>query len=109
LNEHGVNDVRQREIHTAEPIVPELSAFEFETAIEKLKRHILPGIHQIPTELFKAGVGQFAFKSVNLLILCRIRRFCLRSWKEAVILTIYERGDKADCNFCTGLSLFNYV
>jgi len=30
LNVHGVNDVKQTEIHTAEPIVPEPSAFEFE-------------------------------------------------------------------------------
>ena len=30
LNVHGVNDVRQAKIHTAEPLVPEPSAFEFE-------------------------------------------------------------------------------
>jgi hypothetical protein len=35
----GVNDVRQAEIHTAEPLVPVSSAFEFELAIQKLKRH----------------------------------------------------------------------
>ena len=28
LNAHGVNDVRQTEIHIAEPLVPKLSAFE---------------------------------------------------------------------------------
>jgi len=28
LNMHGVNDVRQTEVHTAEPLVPEPSAFE---------------------------------------------------------------------------------
>jgi len=33
LKVHGVNDVRQKEIHTAEPLVPEPSAFEFEFAI----------------------------------------------------------------------------
>jgi len=33
--QHGVNDVRQAEIHTAEPLVPEPSAFEVELAIEK--------------------------------------------------------------------------
>jgi len=27
---HGLNDVSQTEIHTAEPIVPEPRAFEFE-------------------------------------------------------------------------------
>jgi hypothetical protein len=37
LNVHGVNDVRQTEVHTAEPIVPESSAFEFEMAFEELK------------------------------------------------------------------------
>ena len=37
---HGVSDFRQTEIHTAEPLVPELSAFEVELATEKLKSHI---------------------------------------------------------------------
>jgi len=36
LNVHGVNEVRQ----TAEPWVPEPSAFEIEMTIEKLKGHI---------------------------------------------------------------------
>jgi len=55
LNVHGAKDVRQEEIHTAEPLVPEPSAFEFELAIEKLKSHKSPGIDQIPAELIKAG------------------------------------------------------
>jgi len=38
FNVHGVTDVRQTEIHTAEPLVPEPFAREFEKAIEKLKR-----------------------------------------------------------------------
>ena len=37
LNVHGFSDVRQAEIHTVEPLVPETSAFEVELAIEKLK------------------------------------------------------------------------
>jgi hypothetical protein len=40
--------------------VPEPSAFEVELAIEKLKSHKSPDIDQIPAELIKAGVGQFA-------------------------------------------------
>jgi hypothetical protein len=35
--------------------VPEPSAEEVELAIEKLKSHKLPGIHQIPAELMMAG------------------------------------------------------
>jgi len=48
LNVHGVNEVRQTEIHTAEQLVPELSNFEFEMAIEKLIRHKSQGTDQIP-------------------------------------------------------------
>jgi predicted transcriptional regulator len=34
FNVHWVNNVRQTEIHTTEPLVPEPSVFEFEMAIE---------------------------------------------------------------------------
>jgi hypothetical protein len=34
FNIYGANDVRQTEIHTAEPLVTEPSAFDFELAIE---------------------------------------------------------------------------
>ena len=40
----GVNDVRQTEIHTAKPLVPEPSAFDVELAIKKLKSRKSPGI-----------------------------------------------------------------
>jgi len=55
LNVLGVNEVRQTEIHTAEPLVLEPSASEFKVAIEKIKRHKSPGIDQTPAELIKAG------------------------------------------------------
>ena len=55
LNVQGVNDVRQTEIHTAEPLLPEPSAFEVELAIEKLKSPKSPGIDPIPAEFFQAG------------------------------------------------------
>jgi hypothetical protein len=48
--------------------VPEPSALEFELAIEKLRSHRSPGIDQIPAELIKAGVEQFAMKSISILI-----------------------------------------
>jgi hypothetical protein len=38
LNVHGANEVRQTEIHTAEPLAPEPSNFEVEMAVEKLKK-----------------------------------------------------------------------
>ena len=47
LNIHGVNEVKQTKLHTAEPKVPEPGAFEVELAVEKLKSHKSPGIDQI--------------------------------------------------------------
>jgi hypothetical protein len=56
LNVHGVHDVRQMDIHTAEPLVPESSLFEVEIAIGKLKSYKSPGTDHIAAELIKAGV-----------------------------------------------------
>jgi hypothetical protein len=39
LNVNDVNDVRQTELQTAEPFVPEPNSFVFEIAVEKLKRY----------------------------------------------------------------------
>jgi hypothetical protein len=52
---HGINDVRQKEMHIPDPLVPKSSAFEVETAIEKLKRYKSPGTDQIPAELIQAA------------------------------------------------------
>ena len=72
LNAHGVNDIRQTEIHTTEPLVPELSDCEVELATEKLKRLKSSGIDQILA--IKGGIEELALKSINLLIL--ILTFC---------------------------------
>jgi len=48
FNVHRVNNVRQTEIHTSEPLVPEPSAFDVEMATEKLKKHKSQGTDKIP-------------------------------------------------------------
>ena len=50
LHAHGVNDVKQTEIHTAERLVYETSASDFELAVENLKSRKSPVIDQIPAE-----------------------------------------------------------
>ena len=70
---HGVNDVRQAEIHTSEPLVPDPSASEVELAIEKLKSHKSPGIDQIPAELIKAG---------GKAIRCAIHKLIISIWNK---------------------------
>jgi hypothetical protein len=54
LNVYNVSDVRQREAHTAEPLVPGPS-LEVEIAIAKLEKCKSPSSDQIPAELIQAG------------------------------------------------------
>ena len=56
LHIHEVNYVRQIEIHTAEPLVPEPNDVEDEIDIAKLKSHKSPRTDQILAEIIKAGV-----------------------------------------------------
>jgi hypothetical protein len=59
--------IRQTEIQTAEPFVPEPSIFEIEFAIGKLKSYESPGADQIAAELIQAGWGHYILRSTNLL------------------------------------------
>ena len=77
--QHGVNYVRQAEIHTAKLLVPEPSAIEVALAIEKLKSHKSPGIDQILAKLFKAGCSTICDEIHKLIISIWVRRNCLKS------------------------------
>jgi hypothetical protein len=51
---HNVSDVRQIEVHMAEPLVPGPSHLEVEIAIAKLKKYKSPGSDHILAELIQA-------------------------------------------------------
>jgi hypothetical protein len=55
LNMHSVSDVRQIEIHTAEPLISGPSCLEVEIAIAKLKKYKSPDRDQILAELNQTG------------------------------------------------------
>jgi hypothetical protein len=67
LNVHRVSDVRQREIHAAELLVPEPSTFVVEIATAKLKGYKTPDIDQISAELIQAGGKQLCSKIHKLI------------------------------------------
>jgi hypothetical protein len=69
LNIHGVHNVRQKNIHIAEPLVPELSLVKVEIAIGKLKNYKYPGTDQFPTKLIKAGGEMYVLRYTDLFIL----------------------------------------
>jgi hypothetical protein len=67
LKVHGAGGVRQTEMHTAEPLVPQPNTSEVEAAIGKLKRHKSPVVDQIPAELIQAG-GETLRSEIHKLI-----------------------------------------
>jgi hypothetical protein len=97
LNVHGAKDVRQAEIHTAEQLVPEPSAFEIELGIEKVKNHKPPGTDQIPAELCRAGGKTILYKIHKLINSILNKENLLEERKESIIVPIYKKGDKTYC------------
>jgi hypothetical protein len=81
LNLHGAGGVRQIEIHTAEPFVPEPSASEAEVAIGKLKRYESPGVDQIPAEPIKVGDETLRSEIHKLIKLISNKEKLSHQWK----------------------------
>jgi hypothetical protein len=63
----NVSDVRQIEVHAAEPLVPGTSCLEVEIAIAKLKKYKSSGSDDIPAELIEAG-GEILLSAIHKLI-----------------------------------------
>jgi len=82
LNVHAINDVRKLEIYTAEPLVPEPIAFEFEMTNEKLKRHKSPGTDRIPAELIEAGGRTIRSQIHKLINTIWNKQILPEEWKE---------------------------
>ena len=101
---HGFSDVRQTEIHTAEPQVSEPSAVEFDLAIGKLKSHKSPGIYRNPAALFKSGGSIIRCEIHKRIIVIWKKEELPEEWKESIMVTIYKMGDKIYCSNYRGLS-----
>jgi len=96
FNVLGVKDVRQAEIHTAEPLVPEPSAAEVALAIDKLKSQKSPGIDQIPAELIETGGGTICLETHKLTTPIWKKEKLPEEWKESFIIPIHKKGNKTD-------------
>jgi len=104
LSIHKVNDVRQTEVHTAEPLVPEPRAFEVELAIEKPNSNKSPGTDQIPANLIKAE-GRTVHYEIHKLISIWNKEELPEEWKELIIVPICKKDNTTDGSNYRGISL----
>jgi hypothetical protein len=89
---HNVSDVRQTEVHTAEPLVPGPSCLQVEIAIAKLKKYKSPGGDEIPAELIEGG-GETLLSPIHKLINSVWNKEELPDqWKESIIVPIHKKG-----------------
>ena len=65
------------------------SAFEVEMAIEKLKRHIPPGIDLIPEEIIKAGVSSTRSEIHKVINSVWNEGELPKEWKQSIIVRTY--------------------
>ena len=86
----GVKDVGQAEIHTAEPLVPDPSASEFELAIDKLKSQKSPGIDQIPAELIKTDGRKICLGVLKVITRIWKKEKPPEEMKESIIVLIHK-------------------
>jgi hypothetical protein len=102
-----VGGVRQTEMNTAEPFMPEPSASEVEVAIGKLKRYESPGADQIPEELIQAGREILHLEIHKLIKLIWNKDELPHHWKESVVLPLDKNSDKTACSNYRGISLLS--
>jgi hypothetical protein len=87
---HGVIDVRQIEIHKAEPLVPGPSHLEVEITIAELREYKTSGSDEIPAQLIQAG-GKILLSVIHkLLILFAIRKNCLISGRSLLLYQLQK-------------------
>jgi hypothetical protein len=105
----NVSDVRQIEIHTAEPLVPDPSPFDVEIAIAKLKRYKSPGSNEILTELIQARHEILRSKIHKVINSIWNKEELPDKWKESIIVPVHKKGDKTDCSNYHEMNAINFI
>jgi hypothetical protein len=113
LNVHGAGGVRQTEMHTAEPFVPEASATESEVAIGKLKSYKSQSVDQIPAEIIQGvwgGGGETLRSEIhNFIKSIWNKKELLHQWKKAIVVPIHKNGDEKTVVITEAYVVVNFI
>jgi hypothetical protein len=91
MNVSSISDVKQIEIHTAEPSVPDPSHFEIKITIAKLKYINHQVVIKFQKSWFKQEVKHYCMRSINSLVLFGIRKNCMISRRSLLLYQFTKR------------------
>jgi hypothetical protein len=75
-------------MHIVEPLKTDPSHFEFEIAIEKLKRY-MPAIDQTPAEIIQIGGNKFRYEIHELINSVWNKERLPQQWKTSITVSTY--------------------
>jgi hypothetical protein len=105
MNVHEVCDVRQIEVHTAEPLVTVHCHLEVEIFVAKLKKYKSPGSDQIPADLIQAGGETLVSAILKLINSICYKEELPDQRKKSIIVPVHS--DKTGSNNYHGISLLS--
>jgi hypothetical protein len=103
LNVHSVSDVRQVEIHTAEPFVPDRS--EVKIAIAKLMKNKSTGSDRILADLSEAGSEILRSDIYKLINSISSKEELSQQRTESIISPVYKIGGETECHNERGMPM----
>lgn len=91
LNAGSVNDIRQIELHTAEPLLCQPSASEGEMACTMLKRYELPVLIKFRQNCSKQEAKYYIQRYINLLLLSGTKKNSQSRRTKILLYTLYNK------------------
>jgi hypothetical protein len=95
LHVYRAGGVRQNKMHTA--CAREFSILRLRLQLRSLKGKS-PSLDQIPGELIQAGEETLCPKIHKLIKIIWNKQELLHQWKESIVVTIHNKGDKTNCS-----------
>jgi sorting nexin-29 len=87
--------------------VDAISTDVLNTVLKNSKNRKPPGSDGINTELIKYAPQAFVYRFLDFVNICWKYGHIPTEWNEAVIVPIFKKGDRKNCNNYRGISLLN--
>ena len=105
IDHTALDNIPQRITKTRLDEIPTMA--EMARAIAGLKDGKAPGVDGIPADVWKHGGDDLYSRLHQLITNAWEVGYVPQAWKDASIVTIYQKGDRTDCGNYRGISLLS--